>query len=139
MNEPAALTPTAETPESSKELPKSEETSTQADQTPASMTSETTTETGSQTKQSDGNLPEKETNVVEPVQPQAIIKHYYRTRYTYNIYHVANEIAPAFVISLIEDDPEKVATKFWNILHANIAQANLQNYKPRLVSIEALN
>lgn len=87
------------------------------------------------------NLPTTDPSVVEPATPpvRIIKKVLHRTRYTWNVYHVANENAPAFTMSLVENDPEKVANKFWEVLSGNVSMKQVSNYKPRLKSLEVLD
>lgn len=87
------------------------------------------------------NLPTTDPSVVEPETPRVRIvkKVLHRTRYTWNVYHIANENAPAFTMSLVENDPEKVANKFWEVLSGNVSMKQVGNYKPRLISMEVLD
>jgi hypothetical protein len=87
------------------------------------------------------NLPSKVPDTTAPAMPRVTIrkKLIRRTRYTWNIYVHGNDVSPAFTISLIENDPESVGIKFWEVLSANTAAHDLQNYKPRLKSIEVLD
>ena len=86
------------------------------------------------------NIPSSNPEVVEPITPQVkvIKKVLHRTRYTWNVYHSANENAPAFTVSLIENDPGNVATKFWEVLNANVSLKEVGKYKPRLSSLEVM-
>lgn len=87
------------------------------------------------------NLPTVDPSVVEPVTPPVkIVKRVlHRTRYTWNVYHSASENAPAFTLSLVENDPEQVSLKFWEVLSANVSMKEVHNYKPRLKSLEVLD
>lgn len=75
---------------------------------------------------------------VNPVMPKEFEKILTDTKYIWDIYHVGNLRSPAFDLSLIESDPEKVSDRFWQILAQNVSPNQVENYRPHLRSIEVL-